>query len=86
MLPRLCANNTHKVNFVQFNDKINGDEKGYEVQRKIEMQLETGIVILRFLCGSNRFSICRKIVEIALFTSVSCCNVCRRVCIVQMHA
>ena len=53
MLLRLCAKNTCEVVFVQFDDEINGLEKGYEVQRKIEMRLETGAVTLQFLYGSN---------------------------------
>ena len=73
--PRLRANNTCEVVFMQFDDEINRGEKGHEVQRKIEIQLETGIVTLRFLYSSNRFSICRKIIEIVLCTSATCCNV-----------
>ena len=53
LLLRLCAKNTCEVVFVQFDDEINGLEKGYEVQRKIEMRLETGAVTLQFLYGSN---------------------------------
>ena len=51
--PRLRANNTHKVVFVQFDDETNGGKKGYEVRRKIEMRSETGIVTLWFLSSLN---------------------------------
>ena len=72
---RLCANNTQKVIFVQFNNEINGGEKGHEVQRKIDVQSEIDIVTLQYLCSLNRFSVCRKIVQIALCASSTCCNV-----------